>query len=846
MRRFPVLPSKSFWLAIACGAILSPVAHAQLPTVRLTSVFPPGGKQGATVDVTLTGTDFDEVSQLYFDHPGLKAEPIVEMKDGKPVPAPAAGPAKFRITIAADTPLGMHDVRAVGRFGVSNPRTFVVGDAVEVNETEPNNTVQQATRVLSDVLPAITINGQVNGATDIDHYVLAARAGQRVLIACQAQQIDSRMDGRLALYGPSGRIIASSSFFDGKDPFLDVSITTSGDYTLAVTDRVFDGSPEYFYRVAIGTLPYIDYIMPPAAAPGAPAEFTLFGRGLPGGQPSGMTTTDGRPLDQLKVQIAVPNDPLAIQRLAFSGLVYPRESMVDGFEYRLTTPQGSSNSVLLGVTNLPIVGGAEPNDAPDKAQKVTAPCEVFGQFQSASDVDWYSFTAKANEVFVFEVISQKAGFPTDSFLLLRRASDGAEIASADDDATNPVGLRFAMNSDDPVLQSPALAEGEYQIAVRDLYGAAKGGPRHVYRLRIRPVQPDFRLVVMPGGPMQPNVAQQPDALHLRQGGNQHLDVYAARRDGFNGEITVAAEGLPAGVTSAPVTIGPGQVYAPIIFSAADNAPVGVGAVKITGSAKIGDQQVSREARPGVLTWAFDPNQQRRPPSRVARSIAIAVREGAPYRVVATPEKIEHSRGLPLKLKLQVTRRGDFKANVDGVTAVALPPNAQNAAVAIPADKNEAELTLNMPPNVPVGTYTVALRGNAPAVPFTKDPEGKNKQNIQVSDISTPVIVTITDPLKMAVNPSPAAVKKGANVEVTATVTRQGGYTGPVQLQFISLPGNVTSAAVTVAPEAKDAKLTIAAAANAANGSFSNVLLRATANVNGQNINIDAAFTLNVE
>jgi hypothetical protein len=52
--------------------------------------------------------------------------------------------------------------------------------------------------------------------------------------------------------------------------------------------------------------------------------------------------------------------------------------------------------------------------------------------------------------------------------------------------------------------------------------------------------------------------------------------------------------------------------------------------------------------------------------------------------------------------------------------------------------------------------------------------------------------------------------------------------------------------VTVAPEAKDAKLTIAAAANAANGSFSNVLLRATANVNGQNINIDAAFTLNVE
>ena len=60
-------------------------ATAQLPTARLFSVFPSGGKQGTTVEITITGGDLEEVNQLYFDHPGIKAELVQEMKDGKPV-----------------------------------------------------------------------------------------------------------------------------------------------------------------------------------------------------------------------------------------------------------------------------------------------------------------------------------------------------------------------------------------------------------------------------------------------------------------------------------------------------------------------------------------------------------------------------------------------------------------------------------------------------------------------------------------------------------------------------------------------------------------------------------------
>lgn len=842
---------------VLCGTARQ--AAAQLPTAKLFSVFPAGGKQGTAVELTITGGDLEEVNQLYFDHPGIKSELVQEMKDGKPVPVPAAGPAKFKVTIAPEVPLGLHDVRAIGRFGISNPRTFVVGDMIEVNETEPNNSLAAPTRVLADKVPSITVNGQINGATDIDYFVFQARAGQRILVDCYGQRIDSRLNGRLTLTTASGKLLAANDDFHDRDPFLDVTIPADGDYIVGVTDQVFDGSPEYSYRLNIGTLPYIDYVLPPAAAPGTTGQFTLFGRNLPGGQPAPGVAVDGRPLEQLTVQIAVPADPLALQRLTYSGLVLPCESTTDGFEYRLATPQGSSNGVLIGVATLPVVAGAEPNETPDKAQAITLPCEIYGQFQAPRDVDWYTFTAKANEVWVFEVISQRMGFPTDAFLILRRVSDGAEIPlpNFDDDETPqtvPQGLqlRFSTRTDDPMATSPALAEGQYQLAIRHQYGDAVGSPRFVYRLRVRQQQPDFRIVALHNIPALPNVAQPPDSLLVRQGGNAHLDVYAVRRDGFNGEINVQAEAIPPGVTCPPVTIGPGQSFAPLVFSAADNAPASVGTVTIKATATIGGQPVVREARPAVVTWTFDPNQQIRASSRLARSLPLAIREGAPYRVVAAPEKATVSRGLPLKFKLQITRRGDFKDQVIGLIPASpgqnLPaiPNVQAQPVNIAANQNEVEVSYNLPPNMPVGTYSFALRGNAPAVPFTKDPEGKNKANVQVGDISTPVILTVTDPLGIAIKPTPGVVKKGANAEFTVTVTRQGGYTGPVQLKLINPPANVTAPDITIPPDASEGKLVITAAANAANGSFDKVEIQATVQVSNQPINIKTGLTLNVE
>ncbi len=261
----------------------------------------------------------------------------------------------------------------------------------------------------------------------------------------------------------------------------------------------------------------------------------------------------------------------------------------------------------------------EPNDDPAKAQALTLPCEVDGQFYPRNDQDWFSFQAKQGEVYWIEVYSQRLGLPTDPVLLVQQVKKddkGVETAtdlqSSDDGPPNIGGTFFDTTCDDPVYKFVAPAEGTYRVMVRDLYSASRSDPRYVYRLSIRPPQPDFRLVAVPRFP--PNNADpnqtQPSIWNplLRKGGTEIIEVLAFRRDGFDDEITVTAENLPAGVTAAPITLGPGQSTSLLVLSAADGAAEATSLVKVTGKAKIGPGEVSRVARTASLVWGGVQNQ----------------------------------------------------------------------------------------------------------------------------------------------------------------------------------------------------------------------------------------------
>ena len=61
-------------------------------------------------------------------------------------------------------------------------------------------------------------------------------------------------------------------------------------------------------------------------------------------------------------------------------------------------------------------------------------------------------------------------------------------------------------------------------------------------------------------------------IALRGGGTMALEVVAVRRDGFDGEIELAMEDLPEGVTATGLKIPAGKNRGIMLITAAEDAP----------------------------------------------------------------------------------------------------------------------------------------------------------------------------------------------------------------------------------------------------------------------------------
>src|SRR6185312_382918 len=127
------------WVTIWSGSL-----NAQLPVARLSTVFPPGGKAGSSVEVTVNGTDLEDADRLLFSLTNITAQPKLIEKSDTPEPN------KLIVTIPADVPPGIYDLRVAGRFGVTNPRAFEVGALAEMVSPATNHTMAAAAVVALD------------------------------------------------------------------------------------------------------------------------------------------------------------------------------------------------------------------------------------------------------------------------------------------------------------------------------------------------------------------------------------------------------------------------------------------------------------------------------------------------------------------------------------------------------------------------------------------------------------------------------------------------------------------------------------------------------------------------
>jgi hypothetical protein len=593
-------------------------------------------------------------------------------------------PNKYTVAIAADCPPGVYEARLMTRLGISSSRVFSVGSLEEVVQKQPNTSLATAME-----LPLNSVCNGVISPRAVDHYLFQGRQGQRVIVDCATGGIDSKLKAVVILADAAGRDLQ----VERGGGAIDFTIPEDGRYVIKVHDLTFQGGAAHFYRLALSELS--------AEAP--------------------------------------------IVRQAST-------RTVNSFSW---PPAGLPEQAALAEV--------EPNNEHPQAQKITLPCDLSGSFFPAADVDLFEFEARKGEEWWVEVASERFGLPTDPAILVQhvglsdageKLTDVAELS----DIPSPVkvssngyaydGPPYNTGTSDILGKLTIQEDGVHRLRLSDLFGGTRTDPRNVYRLVIRQAAPDFALVAwamhMELRNGDRNALSKPIAL--RGGATMALEVVAMRRDGFDGDIELAMENLPAGVTAHGLKIPAGQSRGVMLVTAHQEAPRGLAGAAFFGRGQINGSEVTRPCRLASVAWPIPDSWGEIPSPRLLADVPVSVSglEFAPLTVApAGGEVREVAQGEKLTVQLLHTRRSEFSgATMQLKTMGAGFEHVPAFNVSLTAERSEAVLDLAAL-KTPPGDYLIAFYGGAVAKYKATGAE-------QPNDI---VDIVVSEPIAIRVKPA---------------------------------------------------------------------------------------------
>jgi hypothetical protein len=714
--------------APALMALLLPAAAAaQIPQPRLDAVLPPAARAGTTVDARIVGGALDDADKLIFSHPGITAAPVMTTPD-RFIPEPRLVKNQFKISVAADVPAGVYEVRAAGFLGLSNARRFVVGEGEEIFEKEPNNDLKAAAE--------LAVGAAVSGTCDpqnYDTFKIAVQKGRRILIDCWALRIDSRALPVLTLLDESGRRLRESVGSKFRDPRLDFTPAVDGVVFVRLCDVGFAGGDTTFYRLTVGASPWIEFADPVVLRGGADNAVTLYGLNLPGSAPSDVVGADGLALEKLAVTIAAPADAV---ELPTDGFARPGAAAADLWSWRLK----GSNPVRFMIADVAPTAEVEPNDAPESPQALTPPVEIAGRFGGPADRDGFAFDAKKGDRLWIEIFSRRFGLPTDPILVIQQIVKNEkgetslkELATAEEQPFPLPGLptdahnRIRLSLEDPAVLWTAPEDGRFRVLVRDQAAGARPDPRTAYRLRIRPPRPDFRLVALPIEEYAPENKWGPWISVLRRGGSQRLLVAAYRREGFEGAIRIEAESPPPGLLARPTIITPERSATTLVLQAAPDAPAYAGPIRLVGRSDALARPVRSIELAGLVNDAGEPLLGTLT-DRLCASVDANLTAPLTAQLGGETPSFRMSRGGKLKVPVTLVKNADFpeieKVKVK-LTAAGIPNPRDTkpigaTEVTLDTANAKAEMELDFTERAVAGSFSFHVAGEA-TVPYRRCP-----------------------------------------------------------------------------------------------------------------------------
>ena len=695
--KFPWLLAAIVGVAVGSVPTTAPAQSVCLPAPRLLTTMPMGGQAGTEFEVTITGEELEGADQLAFSDPRITATPKKDVS-GAPVPN------TYLVKIAADCPPGVYEARAMSRLGQSSSRVFSVGSLPELVQKGPNTTLATAME-----LPVNSICNAAMTVRAVDYYSFQAKQGQRIVVQCAAQGIDSKLNAVLVIADAAGRDL----LVERRGGALDFDVPEDGRYVIKVHELTYKGGREYFYRLAVQ-----EY------AAGAPIE------PVPSTQP---VNSFSWPPEGLAAQPAASeaepnNDSAKAQKITLpcdiAGSFFPAAD-VDVFEFE--AKKGEVWWVEVASERLGL-----PTDPAILVQHVTG----SGENEKLTDVAEFSDIPSPVKV-------SSNGYSYD-------------------------GPPYNAGSSDILAKLEIRQDGLHRLQMTDLFGGTRNDARNIYRLVIRKASPDFAIVAWPlhmelrNGDR--NALSKPIAL--RGGATMALEVVAIRRDGCDGEIELVMENLPEGITATGLKIPSGQSRGIMLVTAKEDAPRGIQSAKFYGRAMIGDASVIRPCRLANMAWPVRDAWQEIPSPRLLADVPVSVggQDHAPITIApAKPEPFEAVAGTKLTIPLQHTRRSEFSgasmsvkvfgAGFDRSPALTLP---------LSADSSEAVFDLAAL-KTPPGDYVIALYGAAVAK-YRHQPEQVPLAEAAHKKAQEEVAALAAEAKKLADEAKTAPIERKADIE----------------------------------------------------------------------------------
>ena len=609
VQRTERLMNRVLWLAIpGLAALLATTSEAR-SQAYIGFVYPAGGQRGTTFDIRLGGQRLDGVTGAVVSGKGVQAKLVqyfrkmsnqdmqllraqlreLQQKSTKKdaatqrlmasiqkriaawVNRPACSSistlAFVRVTVAPDAEPGEREIRLVTSRGVSNPMAFHVGQVPEVAR-KPMKTctfqvlgkehLGQRKRPAEEeevhITVPCTMNGQI-ASGEVNRYRFEARKGQRLVVSVAARQlvpyiadaVPGWFQPVLTLHDAAGREVAFNDDFRFKpDPTLSYDVPQDGEYVLTITDAIYRGREDFVYRVTIGETPFVTSIFPLGGRVGETAKIEM----------------DGWNLDRAKLTPPAKNARAGVHRLVAK------------------TKAFVSNAVPFALDTLPECFDKESNDNASGAQNVKLPIIVNGRADRPDDWDVFRFEGVAGQKIVAEVHARRLDSPMDSILKITDAK-GKLLAFNDDHRDPGVGLNT--HHADSYLMVELPANGTYYVHLGDT--ARNGGKEYAYRLRISEPRPDFELRVAPS------------SVALRSKATGGVNVYAIRKDGFDGPIKLQLADAPEGLSSSPVTMTVKQEKVRLTVKTTLKETKQPVSLSLVGRAKIQERDVAHPAVP---------------------------------------------------------------------------------------------------------------------------------------------------------------------------------------------------------------------------------------------------------